>query len=334
MQQDPKQRRPGSQVAPRQKPFVRPGGTAQTHTRVPLHQATAGKIYRVRDRDTGDGNPKVWGEDLTWDDANKLKEQVVGSRRSKTARVEEMPVFEQDLEQDLSDAEDASTSTTTATGIRETLVRLFPGEPDIIDFFAEHVADPRCLWLLGYIERQGREPTPFNAPAADPQLEVARQRAVAAARPTAQAAQARADRTVTVGKPFVRAQPPPSDPPKPPPSPLSDELADLEDGPAELPEMPAGEVSDLLSEVGGAPQDDDKQRAAQQAVDDEAAQIAKARVAYEHAVTTQGGQWPRWDELGTFEHAGWRYYVTHGGTPPMLTWERRKVQHAMGGDPQ
>lgn len=47
-----------------------------------------GKLYRVRDRDW----EKVWGEDLPWADANKLKERLVTGRKSKTASVEPMDV--------------------------------------------------------------------------------------------------------------------------------------------------------------------------------------------------------------------------------------------------
>lgn len=86
MSQSP--RKPGSQVAPGQKPLFTNGRTASTHSKVPVDQATAGKLYRVRDKDWA----AVWGENLTWTDANQLKNQVVGSRRSTTARVEDMAI--------------------------------------------------------------------------------------------------------------------------------------------------------------------------------------------------------------------------------------------------
>lgn len=54
---------------------------------------TEGKLYRVRDKDWGDGDPvRVWGENLAYEDACQLKEKVVGSNKSRTARVEEMSV--------------------------------------------------------------------------------------------------------------------------------------------------------------------------------------------------------------------------------------------------
>ena len=86
----PKARIPGSQVAPKQKPLFRNATTATTHSKVPLAQATEGKRYRVRDKDWA----ALWGEDLPYYEAIKLKDQVVGSRQSKTARVEEMTVEE------------------------------------------------------------------------------------------------------------------------------------------------------------------------------------------------------------------------------------------------
>lgn len=87
-----KPRIPGSQVAPNDRPLFTDGHTASTHSKIPIDQATAGKLFRVRDKITEDTPVKVWGDDLTWDQAIKLKEHVVTSRRSKTARVESMDV--------------------------------------------------------------------------------------------------------------------------------------------------------------------------------------------------------------------------------------------------
>ena len=57
---------------------------------VPLHEEDEDKRYRVRDRNTKEGPGKVWGEDLDFETATKLKERVVGSGRSTTARIEDM----------------------------------------------------------------------------------------------------------------------------------------------------------------------------------------------------------------------------------------------------
>lgn len=46
--------------------------------------------YRVRDRNTDKGPGKVWGENLTHAEAHKLKEKVLGERKSSTARMEPM----------------------------------------------------------------------------------------------------------------------------------------------------------------------------------------------------------------------------------------------------
>lgn len=43
-----------------------------------------GATYRVRDKDYAN----LWGEDLSWDDAVKLKKHVINTRQSMTARVE------------------------------------------------------------------------------------------------------------------------------------------------------------------------------------------------------------------------------------------------------
>lgn len=69
-------RKPGSQVAPNEKPIGTPS----------LTESTAGKLYRVRDR----GWDKVWGEGLTYADAMQLKERLVAKKKSRTARVEPM----------------------------------------------------------------------------------------------------------------------------------------------------------------------------------------------------------------------------------------------------
>jgi hypothetical protein len=53
---------------------------------------TDGKLYRVRDKDHGDGSVRIWAENLTYDAAHALKEKVVGAKKSRTARIEEMSI--------------------------------------------------------------------------------------------------------------------------------------------------------------------------------------------------------------------------------------------------
>jgi hypothetical protein len=70
--------------------FVRPRPARQIpdgyHIEPP--DQTSGGTYRVRDKDW----VAVWGENMSFDEANKLKEQVIGRGKSKTARVESMDV--------------------------------------------------------------------------------------------------------------------------------------------------------------------------------------------------------------------------------------------------
>jgi hypothetical protein len=57
----------------------------------PLSVSTAGQKYRVRDdrKDASAESPnKVWGRHLSYADAHKLKERVVGARKSRTAIIE------------------------------------------------------------------------------------------------------------------------------------------------------------------------------------------------------------------------------------------------------
>ncbi len=65
--------------------------TFKKHGALPID--TEGKLFRVRDKDYMDGTEvKIWGENLTYEAAHKLKEKVVGAKKSRTARIEEMSV--------------------------------------------------------------------------------------------------------------------------------------------------------------------------------------------------------------------------------------------------
>lgn len=355
----PPARRPGSQVAPGQKPFHRPGAhTASTHSRVPLHQATAGKLYRVRDRADADGNAAVWGDLLSHADALKLKETVCGTRQSKTARVEEMTPVE------------ITAARTRDSDVIETDLVDTEGMEGVVDAIPEPVAASGKVpigiqtnaggedftWVVGLVDRCGVENGKWadelvrlstergirlskldetfihvffqqmKLVAADKQLDELKKRALSAVAPIARQAQVRVEPKPK--KPVVA-----SDPPKPPPSPLSD--LEIEDGPAELPPeeptLEVGEVQDLMAEVGGGTSGDDVERARRQAELDETEQLQLAKDAYQTAArTSEGGPWPFWEQLGEFEHAGWRYFVMNGGEPPKLTKEPRKVAHSMG----
>jgi hypothetical protein len=81
-----KPRKPGSQVAPGLKPLHTDRPTASKHSKVPIAQATEGKLYRVRDKDW----VALWGENMSWADAVTLRDLVVGRKWSRTARVEDM----------------------------------------------------------------------------------------------------------------------------------------------------------------------------------------------------------------------------------------------------
>jgi len=61
-----------------------------SHHARPLEQETAGKLYLVRDKDYGDGQPVLWGTSMPYGAACQLKEKVAGRRLSMTVRVEEM----------------------------------------------------------------------------------------------------------------------------------------------------------------------------------------------------------------------------------------------------
>lgn len=71
-------------------PYQRP--IPPTHSRIPKDELHAGKLYRVRDRDTPAALGHVWGENLPHDQAEKLKNTVTGKRQSRTARIEDMEI--------------------------------------------------------------------------------------------------------------------------------------------------------------------------------------------------------------------------------------------------
>jgi hypothetical protein len=83
-----KPRKPGSQVAPGLKPLHTDRPTASKHSKIPIAQATEGKLYRVRDKDW----VALWGENLSWADAVALQGLVVSRKLSRTARAEDMAV--------------------------------------------------------------------------------------------------------------------------------------------------------------------------------------------------------------------------------------------------
>lgn len=342
-QPQPIVRKPGSQVAPGQKPLFRPGATASTHSRIPLDQATAGKLFRVRDKVDAQGSAIIWGEDLSHAEAQKLKEAVVGSRRSKTARIEEMPVI---VDSTSSSSVGLPDGGTIALGDTESRGPA-PGEGD-------GMGDDAHKWSVAFLAaatargiRLSREDETFVAewftraihsrpPAAiptDPVLAEVRQKALAKVAPIARQAQVRHD--------TAKRQAVVSAPPTPPPSPLTDDLVDGDAG-GELPpeDFGAADISDISAEIGGGPSDADKSRAKAQADADVAEMIASAMGAYQAEVQAaslgadqyagQRGPWPTWEQLGEFEHAAWRYYVSQGGPKPELTKTPRKVGHAMG----
>lgn len=124
-----KPRIPGSQVAPNDRPLFTDGHTASTHSKIPLDQASAGKAYRVRDKAIDGQSVKVWGDDLTWDQAAKLKEHVVTSGKSKTARVEPMDVElpnEPSPDDSGTDTQDLETSAVRPHGVAYELVGAEP----------------------------------------------------------------------------------------------------------------------------------------------------------------------------------------------------------------
>lgn len=124
-----------------------------------------GKLFRVRDKDHGDGKPvTIWGDELDHSDANKLKELVVGQGKSTTARVEpmEMPA--------------------KPNWVKNAVVVL-PATPTL---GMPTTTGPKTVGPNGLV-------TPTTKPSRDPQLAAVHARALAAGAGPARAAQQRAD---------------------------------------------------------------------------------------------------------------------------------------------
>lgn len=228
-------RKPGSQVAPGQKPLFRDGRTAAGHSKIPIEQATAGKLYRVRDKHTDAGPGKVWGDNLAYADAVKEKDRVAGSGASRTVRVEPMDVaMPQEDIQSLDDmaADIRAAHNPDGVAVRDDdgeLVMPTPGlgsafelagdEPQTVPSRGVIMAIPPGHELLidGQVAQvpaivQGGETA--QARALDHDLAAAREAALAAARPFAQASRPKlssAYRDKTIVVPAKRTKPVPRD---------------------------------------------------------------------------------------------------------------------------
>jgi hypothetical protein len=324
-------RKPGSQVAPGQKPLhAADRQTAHTHSRQPLDQLTEGRTYRVRDKDFA----VIWGEGLSWDDAVKLKEKVVGARRSKTARVEdeETPVPDWAREPQhqrfiggrpeprIIERDGASKIATKVAG-------------SFMDFMLGHIAPNATGFTYGEIEafwyanlhvliakiddaiaqatsaapeQASTTSTPTRPPAASRDGELEHMRA--AARHAAQMSAAESQRRHTEQRRQQNLAEL-ANLPKPPPSPLTDKV--VEDiVPNELPPddeiLDEASVADLLGGVGGPAGDDDVERAKAQAAKDQAEIEAKAKALY---ATDGASHRPgvSWAQLSEQERAAWRF---------------------------
>ena len=65
-------RKPGSQVPPNYAPHVSNRTSTASHSKVPRHELR----YRGRDEDWS----RVFGESLTWEEANRVKNEVVKAK--------------------------------------------------------------------------------------------------------------------------------------------------------------------------------------------------------------------------------------------------------------
>jgi hypothetical protein len=297
MKPPPPPRKPGSQVAPGQRPLFTDGRTASTHSKIPIDQATAGRLYRVRDKHLEDVPGTVWGDNLSWDDASKLKDLVVAQRKSKTARVEDMevPMPADEPTEDLAILENVSEQGETSRAVRSRVIdpaitaaqagqgaafELVGDEAHLVPSRGVVVAVPAGHELLvdGEVSPVPSVVSPgavVQARAIDPAIAAAQAAARAAVRPVAASAQARhaaAYRDKTVSTAGRRTQPPPRDrtvskspafvrlgaPPAAPAAPPMSPLKVATETDGEA--LPEGALSDADLhdlDVGGGPSEDD-----------------------------------------------------------------------------
>ena len=258
------------------------------------------ELYRVRDRNY----ETIWGEDLTLEEAQKLKESVVGQRKSHTARVEPMSVPVPGHAVEMADLGDLELAPPVAAAPPPPARRATPAVtiPDRVgpDYSLDvgevevAVASPGVVVAVpdGHelvVNGQARAyPTQVQAGdrviarAVDPQIIAARAKALAAARAAAPATKAapKRYRDVTVKAPVPRTAPAPRDrtvkagvhvrlgpAPVSAPAPLPSPLkvAVVPEGrPVKDGEITDAELHDLTPDLGGGASDADLEYAAQQ----------------------------------------------------------------------
>lgn len=236
--------------------------------------------YRVRDRFV-EGEPmKVWGEDLSYDEALRLKEKVVASKQSRTARLEPMSAPRPDTGIDTSAMADAFSGDSGGSGVKtvfsiegyDPIVAPANGVVVKVPMGGELLVNDQVVAVPASVQAGDR----VQCRPLDPELAAARERALAAARPVTQTRNAAraAYRDRTVKQPAPRTGPVPRDKTvsKHPVHVRLDQpivgAAKPLASPLKVATMPIGEqlpddalydedLSDLVANVGGSESDDD-----------------------------------------------------------------------------
>lgn len=256
--------------------------------------SSAMEKYRVRDRNY----QNIFGEDLTLDEATRLKEQVVTSRRSHTARVEPMSVRvpgRDPLQIEGSPQDDYEVDVAVQTAVATSVVSgpqfsLDDGGQEVTVPYAgvivvippghELVVNGQVRPVMTSVEAGDR----VMARPVDPVIIAARANALAAAQAQREAAQHHKaplaaryrdktvkplvprpgplpkDKSVATGL-HVRLTAAPPAPPKPQPSPLK--VATIPDGKPMAADTPItdDDIHDVVSDVGGGASDSDLEHA-------------------------------------------------------------------------
>lgn len=241
--------------------------------------------YRVRDRYV-EGEPlKVWGSDLDYDTALKLKERVVASKQSRTARLEPMSVplpveatatatATRDLSHDVFSDDHSASGVKTVFSIEgfDPIGAPADGVVVKVPLGGELLVNGQVVAVPASVQAGDH----LQCRALDPALAAARERALAAARPVVQARNAgrAAYKDRTVKQPQPRQGPAPRDKTvsrQPVHVRLDQPIVGVAKplaSPLKVATMPIGEqlpddvpyeddLHDLAANIGGAESDDD-----------------------------------------------------------------------------
>lgn len=276
-------RKPGSQVPPNYAPHVSGRSTTAAHSKIPRHELR----FRVRDEDWG----RVFAEDVTWEEANKTKNEMVKTKVSRTVTIKDMaedvrPEWAHDGVVHLGPAEFINSyqvptalptfelaNSVPLTAPCAGVVRKIPAGHELLvngnqttipaSVQGGDTIEARCVnQTLGAARDAALRAASLAAAQANVRAAAPRYRDVTATPPSPPNPNPPRDKTVTAGV-HVRLGSIPSAPPAPPPSPLKVAMQ-LDGAPLLDGTLSDDDLADLTADLGGGPSDTDIELAKRQ----------------------------------------------------------------------